>query len=149
MLEIGQPAPEFTLPDQDGQQVTLRHLLEQGPVLLYFYPADFTPGCTKEACSLRDMFPRTSSAGIQVVGVSPQDEESHRRFRKEHGLQFPLLCDERKQVIKAYDCDGPFGIGVRRVSYLIDKDGIIKDAVKADFRIGRHVEFVERNLGRQ
>ncbi|MDX1443522.1 MAG: peroxiredoxin [Gammaproteobacteria bacterium] len=146
MLDIGQTAPDFTLPDQDGKPRALRELLTSGPVLLYFYPADFTPGCTKEACSLRDMLPKDAPADIQVLGISPQGEESHRRFRAEHGLEFPLLCDEDKKVIKAYDCDGPLGIGVRRVSYLIDTDGVIRDAVKADFRIGRHIEFFQRHI---
>ena len=146
MLAKGQKAPDFTLPDQDGNPLSLDELLSRGPVLLYFYPADFTPGCTKEACSLRDMMPRTSAKGLQLVGVSPQGEESHRRFREEHGLEFPLLCDEDKKVIKTYDCDGPLGIGVRRVTYLIDTDGTIRDAIKADFRIGRHIDFVEKQL---
>lgn len=146
MLKPGTPAPDFTLPDQDGTPVSLREIIEHAPVLLYFYPADFTPGCTKEACSLRDMFPKTEHSGIRILGVSPQGQESHRRFQEEHRLPFQLLCDEEKAVIRAYDCDGPLGIGVRRVTYLISTDGTIQDAVKADFRIGRHLEFVSRHL---
>lgn len=144
MLKPGTPAPDFTLPDQDGNPVSLSSLRAKGPVLLYFYPADFTPGCTKEACSLRDRFPTVSAAGMTIIGVSPQSPESHRRFREEHKLPFTLLSDEDKEVIRRYDVDGPFGIGVRRATYLIDEEGMIQDSVLADFRIGRHVALVER-----
>ena len=144
MLKPGAIAPDFTLPDQDGNDVRLADLLSKGPVLLYFYPADFTPGCTKEACGLRDRFPTISAAGLTIVGVSPQSPESHRRFREEHRLPFTLLADEKKQVVKLYDCDGPFGIGVRRATYLVDPSGTIRDAVLADFRIGRHMDFIDR-----
>jgi peroxiredoxin Q/BCP len=144
MLKPGTRAPDFTLPDQDGRAVSLAELRAQGPVLLYFYPADFTPGCTKEACGLRDRFPTVSAAGLTIAGISPQSPESHRRFRAEHGLPFTLLSDEDKTVIRRYDCDGPFGLGVRRATYLVDEDGTIRDAVLADFRIGRHLELVDR-----
>lgn len=144
MLKPGTRAPDFTLPDQDGNRVRLADLLANGPVLLYFYPADFTPGCTKEACGLRDRFPTANAAGLTIVGVSPQSPESHRRFRERHGLPFTLLADEDKDVIRRYDADGPFGIGVRRITYLIDPTGVIRDAVLADFRIGRHMDFMER-----
>ena len=81
MLKPGDNAPDFTLPDQDGNDMTLSKLLEEGPLLLYFYPADFTPGCTKEACDIRDMHDDISDVGIKVVGISPQDEDSHNRSR--------------------------------------------------------------------
>ena len=144
MLKPGSTAPDFTLPDQDGNAVHLAGLLAQGPVLLYFYPADFTPGCTKEACGLRDRFPTVTAKGLQIAGVSPQSPDSHRRFRETHHLPFTLLSDEDKTVIRAYGCDGPFGIGVHRATYLIDPSGVIRDAVLADFRIGRHMDFIDR-----
>lgn len=146
MLAPGTTAPDFTLPDQDGRSHRLAGLLQDGPLILYFYPADFTPGCTKEACDLRDLHTRILGAGLRVVGVSPQSPESHRRFRDEHGLPFTLLSDERKVAVHAYDVDGPFGIGVRRATYLIDREGRIVDAVLADLRIGRHQQFVERAI---
>lgn len=148
MLKIDSHAPDFTLYNQDGIAITLSEQLRHGPVLLYFYPADFTPGCTKEACSLRDLFPRTEPTGLKIFGVSSQDAASHRRFREEHRLPFDLLCDEDKRVIREYDCDGPFGFGVRRVTYFIDGTGIIRDAVQADFRIGRHTELVQKLIDR-
>jgi peroxiredoxin Q/BCP len=144
MLKPGTRAPEFVLPDQDGDDRSLTGLLESGPLILYFYPADFTPGCTREACDIRDLHNEIRSVGLTVAGVSPQAPESHRRFRDEHALPYTLLCDPDKVVARMYDVDGPFGIGVRRATYLVDQDRRILDAVLADLRIGRHREFIER-----
>jgi peroxiredoxin Q/BCP len=146
MLANGQKAPDFELPDQDGRKQTLKALLKDGPLILYFYPADFTPGCTKEACSFRDLHQELLKAKLRVVGVSPQDVDSHRRFAETHGLNFPLLADPDKKVVKAYDLDGPLGFGVRRGTYLIGKDGTIRDSVLADLRIGAHEAFVKKAL---
>ena len=146
MLKNGEPAPDFTLPDQDGRKRRLSELIGGRPLILYFYPADFTPGCTKEACDLRDLHTRILASGLRVVGVSPQSPESHRRFREQHSLPFTLLSDEDKVVIKAFDVDGPLGIGVRRATFLIDGKQRVVDAVLADLRIGRHQEFVERSI---
>lgn len=146
MLAAGEIAPDFTLPDHDGRKRGLRELQDGGPLILYFYPADFTPGCTKEACDLRDLHAKILSAGLKVVGISPQSPDSHRRFREQHSLPFTLLSDEQKNVIRAYDVDGPLGIGVRRATYLLDAKGKIVDAVLADLRIGRHQEFVQNAI---
>jgi peroxiredoxin Q/BCP len=142
MLEKGARAPDFELSDQDGRRHTLKSLLADGPLILYFYPADFTPGCTKEACSFRDLHQELMKAKLRVVGVSPQDVDSHRAFADKHHLNFPLLADPDKIVIKAYDLDGPLGFGVRRGTYLIGRDGRIQDGVLADLRIGEHEAFV-------
>lgn len=146
MLKTGEPAPDFELPDQDGRIRRLSEIHDGKPLILYFYPADFTPGCTKEACDLRDLHTQILASGLRVVGVSPQSPESHRRFREEHSLPFTLLSDEGKVAIKAFDVDGPLGIGVRRATFLIDAKRRIADAVLADLRIGRHQEFVERAI---
>lgn len=146
MLNAGDKAPDFTLQDSDENEVTLSQLLKNGPLILYFYPADFTPGCTKEACSIRDIHDDITAVGLQVVGVSPQDAESHREFRDQHGLPFLLLCDPEKDVVKAYDVDGPLGFGVRRVTYLITEDQTIKDAVQADIRIDKHNDFIDNAI---
>src|SRR3972149_1906311 len=114
MLGIGERAPDFTLPDQDGRDRTLTQLLEGKALVLYFYPADFTPGCTREACDLRDLHAQLLGAGLRVVGISPQSPASHRRFRDKYALPFTLLSDEDKAVIGAFGVDGPLGIGVRR-----------------------------------
>lgn len=142
MLKTGDHAPGFTLPDQDGNAVSLGELLSAGPAVVYFYPADFTPGCTKEACSIRDMHDDIAAAGMRVVGISPQDAASHQRFRARYDLPFTLLADPDKTVIKAWGVDGPLGIGVRRATFLVDADGRIADAVLADIRVGRHEEFI-------
>jgi thioredoxin-dependent peroxiredoxin len=146
MLRVGELAPDFALPDQDGRTRRLPELLGGGPLILYFYPADFTPGCTREACDLRDIHGLILSAGLRVVGISPQSPESHRQFMKRHSLPFTLLSDEPKTAIQAYDVDGPLGIGVRRATFLIDRDRRIVDAVLADLRVGRHLEFVQRTI---
>ncbi len=146
MLKNGTLAPDFELPDQDGRPRQLSVLLGGKPLILYFYPADFTPGCTKEACDLRDLHAQILASGLRVVGISPQSPDSHRRFREQHSLPFMLLSDEHKVAIKAFGVDGPLGIGVRRATFLIDGKRKIVDAVLADLRIGKHQEFVERAI---
>ncbi|MDH3576365.1 MAG: peroxiredoxin [Gammaproteobacteria bacterium] len=144
MLQPGAKAPEFVLPDDRGGETALSDLLQNGPLILYFYPADFTPGCTKEACSIRDIHNDIQSVGLQVAGISPQDIDSHKRFRDEHELPFVLLSDPDKVAIRMYDVDGPFGVGVRRATFLINQDRTIQDAILADVMIGRHKDFIEK-----
>jgi len=146
MLADGTLAPEFDLPDQDGKRHTLASLLAAGPLILYFYPADFTPGCTKEACTFRDLHQELIKANLRVVGVSPQDSDSHRRFAEKHGLRFTLLADPEKRAVKAYALDGPLGFGVRRGTYLIGPDRRIQASVLADLRIGAHEQFVRKAM---
>ena len=144
MLAMGARAPEFTLPDQDEQSVSLTTLLRHGPLILYFYPADFTPGCTREACALRDLHAEILQSGLDVAGVSPQDPASHRAFREKYQLPFRLLSDVDKSVIRMYDLRGPLGFGVRRATFLIDQARYIRAAVLADFRIAEHGDFVRK-----
>ena len=146
MLKAQSRAPEFVLQDDQGRDTSLSDLLQAGPLILYFYPADFTPGCTKEACAIRDIHQDIAAVGLQVAGVSPQDAASHARFRKEHDLPFILLSDPEKIVTKMYDVDGPLGIGVRRATFLIGQDRNIHDAMLADIRISRHKEFIEKAI---
>jgi peroxiredoxin Q/BCP len=142
MLETNDRAPEFTLPDQNGHDVSLTALLADGPAILYFYPADFTPGCTREACSIRDLHRELTRAGITVAGISPQSPDSHRRFREKHQLPFTLLADEKKEVIKMFGVNGPLGFWVQRVTYLVDQNRVIRGRVKAHFSIGEHAAFI-------
>ena len=144
MLAMGARAPEFTLPDQDEQSVSLSTLLRHGSLVLYFYPADFTPGCTREACAFRDLHADLREAGLTLAGVSPQKPETHRAFREKYQLPFTLLSDIDKSVVRMYDVLGPLGFGVRRATYLIDQARYIRAAVLADFRIGQHEDFVRR-----
>lgn len=146
MLESGSIAPHFALPDQEDRTRALGDLLQPGPLLLYFYPADFTPGCTREACAIRDLHTGLVEFGLRIFGISPQSPDSHRRFRERHALPFDLLCDESKAVIRLYDVDGPLGFGVRRATYLVDPDGVIRDAVLADLRIAQHETFIRNAM---
>ena len=146
MIKAGERAPEFTLPDETGQDRSLTALLSAGAIILYFYPADFTPGCTRQACVLRDAHAEIERAGLRVVGISPQSAESHAKFKAKYKLPFVLLSDEQKTVIKMYGVNGPLGIGVRRATYLIDASRRVRDVLLADFMIGRHSDFVRKAI---
>ena len=146
MLKPPARAPEFILQDDQGTDTSLTDLLRSGPLILYFYPADFTPGCTREACTIRDIHEDLVAVGLRVAGVSPQSPESHARFRKEHDLPFVLLSDPDKVAIKMYDVDGPLGVGVRRATFLVNQDRSIHDAMLADVRISRHENFIKKAL---
>ena len=130
MLAIKSPAPDFTLPDQNG----LNHSLFQYKgryVLLYFYPKDDTPGCTKEACVIRDMYQDFESNGVKVFGISADSVESHKKFTEKYQLPFTLLSDPDKKAITAYEADG--AVFNKRISYLIGPDGmIVKTYPKVD-----------------
>ena len=146
MLNVGERAPEFTLPDATGTDRSLTELLSTGAIVLYFYPADFTPGCTRQACVLRDLHDEIQRAGLRIVGISPQSPESHAKFRDKYNLPFVLLSDQQKAVVKMYGVNGPLGIGVRRATFLVDGSRRIRDVVLADFMIGRHAEFVRKAI---
>lgn len=146
MIDIGDTAPDFELESDSGELVSLDGLLENGPLILYFYPADFTPVCTAEACSIRDMYEDIASVNMQVVGVSPQSVSSHERFSQRHDLPFPLLYDKGKQVIKAYGVDGMFGMGVRRATFHIGEDKLVKGRVVSDLFVGSHTEFIRKAI---
>lgn len=149
MIDPGLRAPDFDLPDHAGTRQTLPGLLRDGPLILYFYPADFTPVCTAQACFFRDAASELASAGLRVVGISGQDGASHTRFREVHRLGFTLLADASLTVTKAYGALGLFGVlpfGLRRVTYLITPDGLVKDRIASDLRLAKHTEFVKRAI---
>lgn len=139
MLLIGTKAPDFTLPDQNGEMKSLSDYKGQ-KVILYFYPKDMTSGCTKQACAFSELYPQFREKGAVVLGVSKDSVASHKRFEEKHGLPFTLLSDTEKTVIQAYDVwkekklYGKTSYGVVRTTYLIDEDGVIErafDKVKA------------------
>ncbi|MDP8985140.1 MAG: peroxiredoxin [Pseudomonadota bacterium] len=146
MLAAGERAPEFTLPDETGKDRSLTDFLNAGATVLYFYPADFSPGCTRQACGMRDLQTALQEANLRVVGISPQSPELHARFRAKYNLPFSLLSDVDKEVIKMYGVNGPLGLGVRRATFLIDGSRRIRDALLADFRISRHTDFVRKAI---
>ena len=143
---MGDVAPEFILPDENGEDVSLSKRLQDSAVILFFYPADFTPGCTKEACAIRDIHDDILGVGLDVIGVSPQDRESHKKFKAEHNLPFTLICDTDKIAIRMYDATGPMGFGVRRITYLISQGQKIQGALQADLKIGKHEDFIRKAI---
>ena len=147
MLAIGTEAPAFATQDGHGHGVTLAALLEDGPFVLYFYPADFTPVCTRQACMMRDVHADLVDAGVRVFGVSGQGGASHEAFRERHRLPFQLLCDEDGALQRAYGATGILG-GTQRISYFITGEGQIGDHEHATLRVGRHANFVQRVLTR-
>ena len=139
MLAIGTKAPEFTLPDQNGEMRSLSDYKGQ-KVILYFYPKDMTSGCTKQACAFSELYPQFREKGAVVLGVSKDSVASHKRFEEKYGLPFVLLSDTERTVIETYDVwkekklYGKVSYGVVRTTYLIDEDGVIErafDKVKA------------------
>ena len=150
MLEIGTKAPAFTLPDQNGKAHSLSDYAGK-KVILYFYPKDNTPGCTKQACGFADRYPQFLEKGAVVLGVSNDSVSSHKNFEQKYALPFPLLSDPEKEVIQAYDVwkekknYGKVSLGVVRTTYLIDENGIIIKAmgnVKAAENPERMLELV-------
>jgi thioredoxin-dependent peroxiredoxin len=131
MLEEGKPAPFFELKDQDGNNISLKDFKGK-KVVLYFYPKDDTPGCTKESCNFRDEFPRFTGANAAVVGISPDSVQSHKKFAEKYKLPFTLLADEEKEVVKKYgvwkekSMYGKKYMGVERTTFIIDENGKIK-----------------------
>jgi peroxiredoxin Q/BCP len=121
-LSAGTPAPTFTAKDTHGNRVSLADYAGK-TVILYFYPKDDTPGCTKQACGFRDHYADYQSKNIVVLGVSADDEASHQRFTEKYNLPFPLLADTDRSIIRAYDVDG--GNYAKRVTYIIDENGTI------------------------
>lgn len=133
MLAIGTQAPDFTLPDQNGEMKSLEDFRGQ-KVILYFYPKDMTTGCTKQACAFGELYPQFREKGAVVLGVSKDTVASHKRFEEKYGLPFTLLSDTEKTVIQAYDVwkekklYGKVSMGVVRTTYLIDENGVIVKA---------------------
>ena len=148
MLEIGTKAPEFTLPDQNGDMKSLSDYRGK-KVVLYFYPKDMTAGCSKQACAFGELYPQFMEKGAVVLGVSKDTVASHKKFEEKYGLPFTLLSDVDKEVIQAYDVwkekknYGKVSMGVVRSTYLIDEDGMIAKAfgnVKAAENPGKMLE---------
>jgi peroxiredoxin Q/BCP len=148
MLAIGSTAPDFTLPDHTNTQTSLQSLLARGPVVLMFYPSDNTPLCTKEACMVRDTFSTLESSGVSVVGISRQGTASKAKFRSEHNLRHIMLADETGEVAKLYKASGIFGLplpfGTLRITYLLDKSGVIRDAVDSEFSLAPHEKLLQQ-----
>jgi peroxiredoxin Q/BCP len=137
---VGDPAPDFELSNQDGKSVRLSALWKRGPVVLYFYPKDETPGCTAEACSFRDSYEDFQHAGAQVVGVSSDSADSHAKFATHHKLPFTLLADPGSKVRSLYEVPRALlGFLPGRVTYVIDESGVVRHVFNSMINATRHV----------
>jgi peroxiredoxin Q/BCP len=138
-LNTGDVAPDFELLDQDGKSVTLSERLTKGPVVLYFYPKDDSPGCTAEACGFRDSFQTFTDAGVDVIGVSDDSPESHRQFAARHLLPFTLLSDPGGLLRRRYAVEA-FGPLRGRVTFVIDAKGVIRQRFSSMTNMLAHVD---------
>ena len=139
-VEVGTVAPLFTLPSQAGEMVSLEDFLGRKPVVLYFYPKDDTPGCKREACAFRDDYEQFGGLDAEVVGISSDSVESHRRFAENHGLPFTLLSDEGGKVRRLYGVRNTLGLLPGRVTYVIDREGVVRHVFSSQLAASRHVE---------
>ena len=145
-VKVGDKAPDFTLPSQMGDNVTLSEFLGKKNIVLYFYPKDETAGCTKEACSFRDSYEELTNLGAEVLGVSGQSVESHQSFATHYGLPFILLSDEGNKVRELYGVPSSMGIVPGRVTYIIDKQGVVRHMFNSQTQAKRHVEEAKKTL---
>ena len=145
-VKVGDKAPDFTLPSQLGDNVTLSEYFGKKNVVLYFYPKDESPGCTREACTFRDSYQELTSLGAEVIGVSSQSVESHKSFATHHGLPFILLSDAGNKVRKLYGVPSTMGIIPGRVTYIIDKEGVVRQIFSSQSQTEKHVEEAIKTL---
>ncbi len=139
-LKVGSKAPEFTLPDQHGNAVSLADFRGKKSVVVYFYPKDDTPGCTRESCSFRDQYQAFTDAGAEVIGISSDSERSHRAFADKYQLPFLLLSDRDGHVRQAYGVPAALGMLPGRVTYVVDKSGVIRHAFNSMMQVEKHVQ---------
>ena len=150
MVEEGKPAPDFRLETDEGETVSLADFKGR-PLVLYFYPKDDTPGCTKQACGIRDMYGELQAKGAAIVGVSADSVESHKTFKEKYGLQFPLLSDPDRQLIDAFGLwqektyMGKSYMGIARSTVIVDEDGNVKKFLP-NVKPDEHVDLLLQNL---
>ena len=145
-VKVGDKAPDFTLPSQMGDNVTLSEYFGKKNVVLYFYPKDETKGCTREACAFRDRYEDFNELGAEVLGVSGQSVESHKSFASHYGLPFILLSDVGDKVRKLYGVPASLGILPGRVTYIIDKKGVVRHIFNSQLQPEKHVQEAKQVL---
>ncbi|MEA5553785.1 peroxiredoxin [Anabaena cylindrica UHCC 0172] len=145
-IKVGDQAPDFSLPAQNGSTVSLRDFRGKQAVVLYFYPKDDTPGCTIESCAFRDQYEVFKVVGAEVIGVSGDSSESHQKFAAKHNLPFTLLSDKGDQVRKLYGATTAFGLIPGRVTYVIDQQGIVQYVFDSMLNFKGHVEETLKTL---
>jgi peroxiredoxin Q/BCP len=139
-IQVGDKAPDFTLPSQTGDPVRLSDRLGEHSVVLYFYPKDETRGCTAEACAFRDSYEVFAEAGAEVIGVSSDSVDKHAGFAGHHNLPFTLLSDQGGAVRKSYGVPATLGLLPGRVTYVIDRGGSVRHVFNSQINIGRHID---------
>jgi peroxiredoxin Q/BCP len=145
-IKQGDRIPLFSLKDQNGNEFNIRDHLGS-PIVIYFYPKDNTPGCTREACSFRDQYDEFISAGVQVIGISEDIVEDHRKFTDKYDLPFTLLSDPDNQVRNLFGVPGSFfGMIPGRVTYIIDDKGIVRHIFNSQFRTTQHVKEALKSI---
>lgn len=138
-IQVGDPAPDFTLPTQTGESVSLHDFLGKSAIVVYFYPKDDTAGCTAEACSFRDSYAVFKDAGAEVIGISADSVEAHQKFAQKHRLPFTLLSDKGGTARKLFGVPTTFGLLPGRVTYVIDKEGIVRNIFSSHFTPEKHI----------
>jgi peroxiredoxin Q/BCP len=136
-VKIGDVAPEFTLPNQDGDHVSLSDFAGRW-LVVYFYPADDTPGCTKESCAFRDAYEDFTDLGAEVIGISSDTVEKHKAFAAKHRLPFTLLADTDQAVRNRWGAKGKIGLFPGRITYVIDPGGVVRKVFNSQFQVTRH-----------
>lgn len=139
-IAVGDRAPDFSKPDQNGQQISLADFCGEKAVVLFFYPADESPICTKEACAFRDAYEDFTDAGAIVIGISADSMESHQLFASHHRLPFHLLSDDDGSLRGAFGTPKSMGLLPGRVTYVIDREGVIRHVFSAQLAADRHVQ---------
>ena len=147
-VRVGDVAPDFTLQAADGRAVRLADYRGKQPVVLYFYPKDNTPGCTAEACAFRDSYEVFQEVGAEVIGVSSDTVASHEGFAQRHRLPFVLLSDPLGAVRRLYGVPRTFGMIPGRVTYVIDREGIVREVFSSQFAAQKHIETALATLQR-
>jgi thioredoxin-dependent peroxiredoxin len=140
MAKVGERAPDVTLKGDCGAAVSLSKHLGQKTLVLYFYPKDDTPGCTVEACTFRDSYQDFTDAGAEVIGVSADGEGSHAAFKSKHGLPFVLLSDPDGSAAKAFGVKKTFGLIAGRVTFVLDRQGIVRHRFDSQLKVKEHVK---------
>ncbi|MBI2982435.1 MAG: peroxiredoxin [Deltaproteobacteria bacterium] len=145
-IQIGEKAPDFELKNQEGKKIRLADLKGRSAVVLFFYPKDETPGCTKEACTFRDAYEEFKEGGAEVIGISSDSVDSHKNFASKYRIPFTLLSDDGGKVRKLFGVSSTWGLLPGRVTYLIDKEGVVRHIFSSQLQIGRHIREAKKML---
>lgn len=145
-LKIGDKVPEFTLSDGEGNKVNIADFIGKKPLVIYFYPKDDTPGCTKESCAFRDQYEDFTDIGAEVIGISGDSVDSHKKFANKYNLPFTLLSDSKNEVRKLFGVPSTLFVLPGRVTYVVDKEGIVKHIFDSMLDFNAHVDEALKTL---